>query len=153
MPNIYTYPDFERVLNGFANNVVEKMQDKLENTRLQSMIDITPAWYAMDGNLINISLSMPAYAHWADTGRGPGKMPPEAPIMSWMEYHAIPLSALWPIRIKIGEEGTEGRNFIYLFTQYAQNFFNLLNNAIIDDIARNLTMAFNINGISAKLIN
>jgi hypothetical protein len=153
MPVQYTYPEFEKALNTFAHNVEERMKDRLDGTRLQSKITVTPATYSMNNNLISMNLKMPAYAHWADTGRGPGKMPPPLPILDWMIYHAIPLSALYPIRLKIANEGTEGRHFISLFTQYAQNFFNLLNKAIVADIAQNLTMTFNTNGIPAKTIS
>jgi hypothetical protein len=39
-------------------------------------------------------------------GRGPGKRPPEDPIRRWVLFKGISTNAIWPIRVKIGKQGT-----------------------------------------------
>lgn len=63
------------------------------------------------GNIITAATDFPDYAYWVDKGRRSGKMPPEQPIKDWVKKHNIAESAVFPIRRKIGREGTEATNF------------------------------------------
>ena len=47
------------------------------------------------------------YAMFADKGRGSGRMPPDAAIRDWCKRKGIPESAVYPIRKKIAEKGTQ----------------------------------------------
>lgn len=47
------------------------------------------------------------YAMYADKGRGSGRMPPDAAIRDWCKRKGIPESAVYPIRKKIAEKGTQ----------------------------------------------
>lgn len=46
------------------------------------------------------------YAEFVERGRGPGKMPPQDAIERWCDLKGIPRRAVYPIRRKIGDEGT-----------------------------------------------
>ena len=56
-------------------------------------------------------LHTPAYTPFLLYGRGPGKMPPLAPIESWMEAKGLEGSA-WAIRKHIADFGTTGNDFL-----------------------------------------
>ena len=56
-------------------------------------------------------LHTPAYTQFMLYGRGPGKMPPLAPIESWMEAKGLEGSA-WAIRKHIADFGTTGNDFL-----------------------------------------
>lgn len=58
-----------------------------------------------------IELFAPAYTRYMLYGRGPGKMPPKAPIQSWMDQYGVEGSP-WAIMRKIAREGTKGNNFL-----------------------------------------
>lgn len=47
------------------------------------------------------------YASYASNGRGSGRMPPDAAIRDWCKRKGIPESAVYPIRKKIAEKGTQ----------------------------------------------
>lgn len=59
----------------------------------------------------SVILHTPAYTQFLLFGRGPGKMPPVAPIESWMEEKGLEGSA-WAIRKHIADFGTTGNDFL-----------------------------------------
>lgn len=64
------------------------------------------------GSVITIETQFPSYAHFVQNGRKPGKMPPDKPIRDWVKKHNINEDAVFPIRRKIGKEGTKPKPFI-----------------------------------------
>ena len=50
--------------------------------------------------------------YFGNYGRRPGRMPPKGKLLDWMSRHDIAVGAEFPIRRKIGREGTEGRHFL-----------------------------------------
>ena len=58
-----------------------------------------------------VILHTPAYTQFLLFGRGPGKMPPLAPIESWMKANGLEGSA-WAIRKHIADFGTTGNDFL-----------------------------------------
>lgn len=58
-----------------------------------------------------LQLYAPAYTPFMLYGRGPGKMPPQQPIDSWMAQNGI-IGSSWAIRAKIAKEGTKGTDFL-----------------------------------------
>ena len=71
------------------------------------------AHFAIDttSNNPSVILHTPAYTNFMLYGRGPGKMPPLAPIESWMKAKGLEGSA-WAIRKHIAEFGTPGNDFL-----------------------------------------
>ena len=71
------------------------------------------AHFAIDTTSKNptVILHTPAYTNFMLYGRKPGKMPPLAPIESWMKAKGLEGSA-WAIRKHIAEFGTPGNNFL-----------------------------------------
>jgi hypothetical protein len=67
------------------------------------------AWYTRE-----IYFIRPADKYWqfADRGREAGKMPPIAPLLRWAAALNLPPRMAWAVRWIIGEEGTEGHNFM-----------------------------------------
>lgn len=61
--------------------------------------------------LIELHTNFPPYAYFTRYGRRAGKMPPDKPIRDWVLKHNIAEAAVFPIRRKIGREGTKGVNF------------------------------------------
>lgn len=72
----------------------------------------------IDSNSINIILTAPTGVYFFSEGRGPGKMPPEEPILRWMKQRGIRVrnskgqfitdkAGSFLIRRKIGKEGTK----------------------------------------------
>lgn len=99
----------------------------------------------------DIIFRAPIYWQWANNGRGPGKMPPSAPIEKWIEKRGIlPRSGhdtpaarkglAFLIRKKIGEKGTTGSHFLEKSLQdQADHWFDVIANAIAQDIAAELS--------------
>lgn len=58
-----------------------------------------------------LQLYAPSYTPYMLYGRGPGKMPPQQPIDSWMAQNGI-VGSSWAIRAKIAREGTKGTDFL-----------------------------------------
>lgn len=99
----------------------------------------------------DIAFKGPEYWKWANNGRGPGKMPPSAPIEKWIEKRGIlPRSGhdtpaarkglAFLIRRKIGKEGTTGSHFLEKSLQdQADHWFDVIANAIAQDIAAELS--------------
>ena len=71
------------------------------------------AHFTMDtsSNNPSVILHTPAYTNFMLYGRKPGKMPPLAPIESWMKAKGLEGSA-WAIRKHIAEFGTPGNDFL-----------------------------------------
>ena len=71
------------------------------------------AHFTMDTSSKNPSviLHTPAYTNFMLYGRKPGKMPPLAPIESWMKAKGLEGSA-WAIRKHIADFGTTGNDFL-----------------------------------------
>ena len=71
------------------------------------------AYFTMDttSSTPAVILHTPAYTPFLLYGRGPGKMPPLAPIESWMEAKGLEGSA-WAIRKHIADFGTTGNDFL-----------------------------------------
>ena len=71
------------------------------------------AYFTMDisSNSPSVILHTPAYTNFMLYGRGPGKMPPLAPIESWLEEKGLEGSA-WAIRKHIADFGTKGNDFL-----------------------------------------
>ena len=59
----------------------------------------------------SVILHTPAYTHFMLYGRKPGKMPPLAPIESWMKARGLTGSS-FAIRKHIAEFGTTGNDFL-----------------------------------------
>ena len=59
----------------------------------------------------SVILHTPAYTHFMLYGRKPGKMPPLAPIESWMKARGLTGSS-FAIRKHIAEFGTPGNDFL-----------------------------------------
>lgn len=99
----------------------------------------------------DIIFRAPIYWRWANYGRGPGKMPPSAPIEKWIEKRGIlPRSGhdtptarkglAFVIRRKIGKEGTQGSHFLEKSLQdQADHWFDEITNAIAQDITEEIT--------------
>lgn len=99
----------------------------------------------------DIAFLGPEYWKWANYGRGPGKMPPSAPIEKWIEKRGIlPRSGhdtptarkglAFVIRRKIGKEGTHGSHFLEKSLQdQADHWFDEITNAIAQDITEEIT--------------
>lgn len=64
------------------------------------------------GNIITVETQFPPYAYFVQNGRRAGKMPPDQPIRDWVKKHNISEDAVFPIRRKIGKEGTKPKPFI-----------------------------------------
>ena len=60
------------------------------------------------GNLIRIEIkNNDPIGRWKAIGRSPGRMPPDAPIRAWVLAKGINEKAVWAIRKKIADEGTD----------------------------------------------
>jgi hypothetical protein len=45
------------------------------------------------------------YGKFVNNGRSPGKFPPKASIEAWVKLKGLPISAVWPIMVKIKKGG------------------------------------------------
>jgi len=122
------------LFNKIGNNILRVVQNKLsytENLKNDIKFEVTN-----EKNVIyKIIYTLPSYSIFVDKGRRPGKMPPEAPILSWMNRKNIDIKYIWPIRKKIGDEGIKARPFFYLFEEEFAKYKNELIKAFSDDIA------------------
>lgn len=124
----YSLKRVNALLEEYGNEVIASMTDYLSFTEnLKNNIKKTVS----DGVL---EISMPGYALYVNDGRKPGsKMPPATPIKEWMERKSIPLSALYPIRRKIGRDGIKPRPFFHYFTDNLDKLVNDIADAFADD--------------------
>ena len=82
-----------------------------------------------------VILHTPAYTQFLLFGRGPGKMPPLAPIESWMEAKGLECSA-WAIRKHIADFGTTGNDFLSpVLGQVKETIVEKIQNAISNAIS------------------
>lgn len=93
---------------GMTNLLSSQLSKPIDSSGIISHTDIS---VSSNGNVITIESHLPEYAYWVEHGRKPGKMPPEAPIKDWIRKHNIDKRALFPIRRKIGKEGTKPKPF------------------------------------------
>ena len=78
----------------------------------------------------SVILHTPAYTQFMLYGRKPGRMPPLAPIKSWMEEKGLEGSA-WTIRKHIAEFGTTGNDFLTpVLGQVKENLVQKIQTAI-----------------------
>lgn len=84
------------------------------------------------GDIITVSTEFPDYAYWANRGRGPGKMPPDAPIRDWVKRHNIAEDAVFPIRRRMAEEGSKRfrDNNPVNFTEPLRRMLELMNKTL-----------------------
>lgn len=71
---------------------------------------------------------------YVNYGRNPGTMPPTKDLEPWARKNNIPMSALFPIALKIAEDGTEGKDFIPEFNKEVKDSQQLLVNSMFKDI-------------------
>ena len=83
----------------------------------------------------SVILHTPAYTHFMLYGRKPGKMPPLAPIESWMEAKGLTGSS-FAIRKHIAEFGTTGNDFLTpVLGQVKENIIQKIQTAISNTIS------------------
>lgn len=84
---------------------------------------------------IILTISMKGSGKWVDSGRRPGKMPPEEPIKDWVSKKGLPEKAVFPIRKNIGLKGIPATNFMDPWRKFSSgNYKNDLEKALGDDI-------------------
>ena len=70
---------------------------------------------------IKWELELPEYAKWVDSGRGPGKMPPDEPIREWVSRKSITLQDItedqfiFATRRLIALRGVKGTDFFEIY--------------------------------------
>ena len=106
----------ETTIRALANKATQSMTGILSRSLTKpidsgGIINRLGITVTRQGDLITAETDFPSYAYWVDKGRGKGKMPPEQPIKDWVKKHNIAESAVFPIRRKIGREGTQATNF------------------------------------------
>jgi hypothetical protein len=109
------YEYSRRELEFHANKKLEKMREILKEknkTHTNTYRDIDFEISNNKDGFPQIVYILTDSAKWINTGRGPGKMPPEDVISEWLNYMGLPESMLWPVRIKIGDLGIPPTNFL-----------------------------------------
>jgi hypothetical protein len=84
----------------------------LEGSRIQATVNKLTPKIQEKGTSIIMELVLPGYARWVETGRKPGKMPPEKPIVAWMKRKGISPAFSFVIRRSIGKLGLNGTQFM-----------------------------------------
>ena len=120
------------LIKQYGDESVKQMAGILSGTKLSSLI--TPI---VNDDYV-LTISMPEYGIFADRGRGPGKMPPEEPILEWMNSKGIDTKAVYAIRRKIGREGTEGYHFLKVLKDNMPEFMKRIGPEAAKDIAEYL---------------
>lgn len=119
----------DEVLEAYGSEVVKNMKNFLsftDNLKDNITSEVKDA---------ELTVTMPYYATFIDKGRRKGApMPPAAPILEWMKKKSIPLSALYPIRRKIGRDGIEARPFFHFFTDNLSKLYTDVATALEDDV-------------------
>lgn len=78
--------------------------------------------------------------YFGNYGRRPGRMPPKDVLLDWMKRHDIEAGAEFPIRRKIGREGTEGHHFLPDFKKE----IDAANKMILDSIFKSIKTKLNL---------
>lgn len=130
----------------YGKSVVTKMTEVLSETRSLKN-DIEPI-IKEDSEGISLTIEIPAYGKFVDSGRKPGsKMPPIQPIKDWAKGKGIAQfrdkkgkyisydARAWLIAHKIGRDGIKARPFINLLYSNMEDLQELLGDASAEDIA------------------
>lgn len=75
---------------------------------------------------------------FANSGRKPGKMPYSEWLKPWAEKRSIPLTALYPIARKIGQDGTKGKFFLNVLDKVFENAEEKLANTLENYVAKEI---------------
>lgn len=121
--------DIIKYIKKWAKTIEKEIKNKLSWTdNLKNNIEVE---VSEDG----LSLRMPEYGIFVDSGRKPGKQPPLNVIYKWTKRKNIDPKFAYPIARKIGKEGIEPKPFIHIFDDGLDN----LTDELGDEIVRNIT--------------
>lgn len=120
--------EYDDILRKLGNEMLSKMKSLLirggkedSNFIKNLRIDIGER-----EGVIDLILNMPDYGIFIDSGRRPGKMPPQGVLLNWMSRKGIEKKAEYPIRRKIGEKGIKPVKFLHIYDDYEDKIFNIL---------------------------
>lgn len=134
------FTETQKTLNEYGRKITDlyrsKMASEEYNPSDRLMSDLSYE-VVVGTDIFSIDIHVADYWYYAENGRGPGKMPPEQPIIKWIEWkkivpHPVKLasgkqyvpsvkSLAYLIRRKIGKEGTEGK---HLFQKTKEEIMN-----------------------------
>lgn len=143
------WTNLERVLNEYADTVIQLTQDNLQQNgniatgnllQMEKVIEVGDDWF-------KVYLSLQDYWKYIEEGRGAGKFPPPDAIRNWIEVKNITPEPdangrtpsvdqlTFLISRKIAEEGTEAHPFLEPAKQEAlQRFEQSIEYAIEEDV-------------------
>ena len=125
-----------KALTNYGNDSVTIMQSHLNDTNLQGEIKFKNATESF------VTLTMPEYGLYTDSGRKAGKRPSVEVLKPWAQRKNIPFSALFAIAKSIGDNGTEGKDFLKYFFEDDERLMTAINDAICDDIVIDILLQF-----------
>lgn len=160
----YNFEHTKEAFERYGLLYVAKAAKILEDTK-KLKHSLKPIVTEMGDNEIKLSISMPKYAEFVDSGRKPGsKFPPEKPIEDWIKQSGIKQfrvqknwktagnkggrfisnkSRLFLIRRAIARDGIKPRPFIDMFFTDINKFLSDLGPAVAMDVAYSLQVSFN----------
>jgi len=152
MENI-KWTHLEEVLNAFADEVITKAKENLDNNGSNASKNLYNTLGAereieITDDHFSVKIGIEDYAWYLENGRGPGKFPPVDKIKEWIEVKPInptPLSngktpsveqLSFLISRKIANEGTEGQPFFEpAKEQTIREFEDKINQAVEEDVS------------------
>ena len=124
------------------------MKEKIANTvndggydkRQARILQLFNPQLLTDFESVKWELELPSYAQWVDSGRGPGKMPPDEPIRDWVSRRNIKITDItedqfiYATRRLIAIRGVRGTDFFRIFDERINLLDEALGNYIIDKV-------------------
>lgn len=152
MENDIRWVNLERVLNEFADAVIEKARENLERNGTNASYGLYDSIGAekiveIGEDRFSVKISLADYWKYVENGRGPGKYPPPDAIRKWIEVKPVSIQpdrngripsveqVTFLVSRKIAEEGTEPQPFLEpAKDEVLARFEPLIDQAIQDDI-------------------
>lgn len=143
------WKNVKEVLTAYGQALEEAYREKLADKDIFAsgkLFDSVRSIVEVNGQAIELSLSLEDYWKYVEDGRGPGKFPPLGKIEQWITVkHIAPYpdskgrvptvpQLAFLIGRKIAEEGTEGRHPLEEAMDGTQDWIRLIEEAIEEDI-------------------
>lgn len=129
------YTKVRAILERYGEDSVTEMIQILESKGSKNLQKNISQNVLEDLEYIQLVITMPEYGQWADSGRGPGVMPPYKKIREWCISRGIPEKAAYPIAKNIAKFGTssEPKDFLRVFYENFPSIKNEIEKAISAD--------------------
>lgn len=149
------YKETVSFLESYLKKKIGQMKRRLSGTNLKDKI--VPVIYEEDGKII-AGVEMPEYGIWVDSGRGPGKQPPQKVLENWLTSKDIKFrnkkgqflknkTAAFLVARNIGRYGIEARPFLDLL--YKDDFKDI-DEAFAEDVSNLFVLYLNKEGLNVK---